>query len=381
MKILMLSNHYLPHMSGVATSITRTIRNLEKLGHEVKLIVPAFPEFTETNPKIYRVPSYPFRPPLIPLPYPGKSFIAKVVTDFKPDIIHTHQPFMLGKTGLKVALKNHIPFVFTHHAMYEQYVHYAPFLPNSLLQKIIVRRVMRFANKVSAVVAPSESVAKILHERKIKTPVFIIPTGINPEFFVRGPETRNATRKKWGVKKTETVIISFARLAAEKNFELLLKAFALLQEKTKKPLRLILGGDGPATNSLKKLAEKLDLGKKIIFTGSFPYTDVPDFLIGADIFAYPSLSETQGLVTLEALATGLPTVVVDAPGNRDIVKDGISGLITNPTVKDFTSKILSLITSPKLRTALAEQSIPRATDFSEEKMAEKMVNLYKSLLR
>jgi len=213
------------------------------------------------------------------------------------------------------------------------------------------------------------------------TPVFVIPTGINPDFFVRANEVRIASRKKWGIKETETVIISFARLAVEKNFELLLKAFALVRKKTKKPIRLILGGDGPTTDSLKKLAKKLRLGKKIIFTGSFPHSDVPDFLIGADIFAYPSLSETQGLVTLEALATGLPAVVVDAPGNRDIITDGISGLITKPTIKDFTAKLLSLIKSPKLRNSLAEKSIPRASEFSEEIMAQKMANLYESLIR
>jgi glycosyltransferase involved in cell wall biosynthesis len=210
--------------------------------------------------------------------------------------------------------------------------------------------------------------------------VTVIPTGINPQFFVRNSEVRNATRKKWGIKETETVIISFARLSKEKNFELLLKAFALIQEKTKKSLRLILGGDGPATGSLKRLATKLGLKEKIIFSGSFPHEEVPDFLIGADIFAYPSLSETQGLVTLEALATGLPAVVVDAPGNRDIVTNGINGLITKPTVNDFATKLLSIIESPKLRDSLAEKSIPRANEFSEEKMVRKMTELYQSLI-
>lgn len=380
MKILMLSNHYLPHVSGVATSITRTVRNLEKLGHEIKLIVPAFPGFTETNPNIYRVPSYPFQPPLIPLPYPGKGFIAKIVKSFQPDIIHAHQPFLLGKTGLKVAEKANIPFVFTHHAMYEQYVHYAPFLPNHLLQKIVIKRVMRFANKTSVVVAPSESVKTILEKRRIQTPVQVVPTGINPQFFKVTPEMRKKTRKNWGVEENETVIVSYARLAVEKNFHLLLETFAGLLKQTTKSLRLILGGDGPARDSLEKLSAKLNLENKIIFAGSFPHEKVTAFLAGADIFAYPSLSETQGLVTLEALASGLPAVVVDAPGNRDIVVNGACGLITTPTANDFTAKIKIVIDNADLRAKFSAGAITRANEFSEGKMAEKMAGLYKSLL-
>lgn len=381
MKILMLSNHYLPHQSGVATSITRTVRNLEKLGHQVKLIVPAFPGFTETNPNIYRVPSYPFRPPLIPLPYPGKSFIEKVVKEFHPDIIHTHQPFLLGKTGLKVARKHNIPFVFTHHAMYEQYVHYAPFLPNKLLQKIVIKRVMRFANKVSAVVAPSESVTKLLASRNIQVPVQTIPTGINPAFFSATATMRAETRAKWQVSNDELVIVSFARLAYEKNFELLLQAFAQLLKQTPKKMRLVLGGDGPAQNSLEKFSAKLGLSAKIIFAGAFPHSDVAKFLAGADIFAYASSSETQGLVTLESLAAGIPAVVVDAPGNRDIVTDGVCGLIAQPNVEDFSKKIMLVVDDDNLRARLAAGTRPRAEEFSEEKMAEKMAGLYKSLCK
>jgi len=381
MKILMLSNHFYPHISGVATSITRTTRNLEKLGHDVRLIAPAFPNFTETNPKIYRVPAYPFRPPLIPLPYPGKSFIAQVVADFQPDIIHTHQPFLLGKTALKIACKNQIPFVFTHHAMYEQYAHYAPFLPNKILQKIVIRRVMRFIKKVSAVVAPSQSVANMLWERKIQTPVFVIPTGINSQFFNTTPETRAATRKAWGISQDETVIISYARLAKEKNFDLLLRAFAQLLKQTKQPLRFVLGGDGPARKSLEELNIKLGLAKKTIFTGYFPHTEVVNFLAGGDIFAYGSLSETQGLVTLEALAAGLPAVVVDAPGNRDIVVDGVCGLITQPNASDLSAKLAKIVNDTDLRLRLVGNAIPRANEFSEEKMAQKMVALYQSLSR
>lgn len=380
MKILMLSNNYLPHVSGVGTSITRTMRNLEMLGHDIELVVPVYPNYVESNPKIHRVPSIPLAEPLIPLPLPGKKYVRQIVEHFKPNIMHTHHPFLLGKTALKIAKEKNIPIVMTYHAMYEEYTHYVPLLPESILKKYVIRNVRHFANQLDAVVAPSESISKILHERNFKSPIHVIPTGINPEYFITEPSARLITRDNWNVKEKDIVIISFARLAKEKNFNLLLEAFAQILQKTSATVKLVLGGDGPAKSDLQKTAEKLGIEKNTIFTGEIPHENVPEFLAGGDIFAYPSLSETQGLVTLEALASGLPAVVIDAPGNRDVVQNGVCGLVSGADLQSFSSALMRLISEENLRAEFADNAKRRADEFSEIRMAKKMGEFYESLM-
>jgi len=381
MKILMLSNNYLPHVSGVSVSITRTMRNLEKLSHDIELVVPAYPNYVEPNPKIHRIQSLPLSEPLIPLPLPGKKALRQIVEKFKPDLMHTHHPFLLGKTALKIAKEKNIPIVMTYHSMYEEYIHYIPLLPEKILKKYVIRNVKNFANQLNAIVAPSESIFKILHERNFKPPVQVIPTGINPEYFVTPPSARLTTRDNWGINEKDIIIISFARLAKEKNFNLLMEAFSQVLKKTSFAVKLVLGGDGPAKSSLQNLAKKLGIEKNTIFTGDIPHEDVPKFLAGGDIFAYPSLSETQGLVTLEALASGLPAVVVDAPGNRDVVENNVCGLVSGTDLYSFSSALIKLVSKKELRMKLASNARKRADEFSETRMAKKMESLYESLIQ
>lgn len=379
MKILMFTNHYLPHISGVATSIKRTMKGLENLGNTVHLIAPRYPHFFETDSRISRIPSLPL--PIIPLPFPLRRLIARISEKFSPEIIHTHHPFLLGKIAMKISKAKKIPLVFTYHAMYEHYIHYIPLVPVSFLKSAVIKKVMNFANNASAVVAPSLSVAEVLRKRGIKTLVRIIPTGIELDKFKITATARQKTRETWNARDGSTVIVTFARLAPEKNFEFVLKAFArLINDYAMDDLMLVVGGDGPSKNSLENLAETLGIKKNTLFPGAIKHENIPDFLAGADIFAFASLSETQGLVTLEALAAGLPAVVVDAPGSRDVVENGKSGLIAKPEIADFTGILHKVITDFNLRKRLSEGARERAKEFSEDKIAQRLNELYKELL-
>ncbi len=377
MKIVMLTNNYLPHVSGVATSIRRLMRNLELRGHEAHLIAPFPSEKNEDIRCIHRVPALPLPEPLIPLPLPIKFFAEKIINNIQPDILHVHHPFLLGKTALRIAKKKHIPIVFTYHSMYEQYVHYVPLV--SGIEKLVLNNVMRFANQVDAVVAPSQSVADIIRKRGLKKHVEVIPTGINPDFFKVSDGSRETKRAEWGIKDDEIVIFSFARLGSEKSFDKLIQTFALL-EKEHDNLKLVIGGEGPEKVPLMLLAKKLQVGDKVIFTGEIPHEEVPLALCGADIFAYFSMSETQGLVTLEALAGGLPAVVTNAPGNRDIVEHDKNGFVVNPEPKILAEALNKLINNELLREKFSVSARQRAKEFSERNMGQRMEKLYTDCL-
>ncbi len=380
MKVAMITNHYYPHISGVATSIAKLTEGLEKIGHEVHIFAPKYINHIDSSPRIHRVPSISLPFQVIPLPLPGKKVLEKEVMKIKPDIIHVHHPFMLGKTALKIGRRNNIPVIFTYHAMYENYVHYFPLIPQKISQFYVIQSALRFANRTNVVIAPSESVQEILLKRGLKSKMVVVPTGINPDIFVKDNLVRTETRKKWNVKENEIAIISIARLGKEKNFEMLIEAYSLLPENLFKNLKLIIGGDGPAKTELENKVNSLNIKEKVVFVGEMPYEEVPNFLAGGDIFAYPSMSETQGLVTLEAQAASLPVIATDAPGNRDILRNKITGLLVNNDSNDFANKMAFLIENQEMRKTMSIEARRRSLDFAQTNIVKKIEGIYRDCL-
>lgn len=380
MIVAMFTNNYLPHVSGVATSITRLERGLTKRGHTVHIVAPKFFRHHDESATVHRVPSLGIPGVQLPLPLLVPAGLARTLQTLSPDIIHAHHPFLLGRLALAMARRLRRPIVFTYHAMYEEYTHYVPLLPRQWLRARVIRQALDFAQQVDAVIAPSASIANILRERGLRTPLHVIPTGIATELFVRNAAVRRETRTAWGIREHDLVIVSFARISHEKNFRLLLDAFALLRAReVHERLHLRIGGDGPEKAALRAYVEQRGLSESVRFVGHLPHEAVPSFLAGGDLFAYPSSSETQGLVTLEALAAGLPAVVVDAPGNRDIVEHERSGLVTVPTAEGLAAALEDMVLHADRRAAFAARARERADAFSVEHMAEQVEALYASL--
>lgn len=144
-------------------------------------------------------------------------------------------------------------------------------------------------------------------------------------------------------------------------------------------MKLLVAGDGKERPALEHLARTLGIEERVLFVGEVPHEHIPMFLAGGDLFAYASQSETQGLVTLEALAAGLPAVVVDAPGNRDIVENGTSGIVTAPSATALAEGLQRLVADAALRTRYAAGARTRAQAFSVEHMAAQMETLYAGL--
>lgn len=382
MIVAMFTNNFAPNTSGVTTSITRLSRGLKARGHAVHVFAPWVPHHRDSDIMVHRVVSLPLPQPWIPLSLPYPPGLSRAVARVRPDIFHAHHPFLLGRDALRLARRRACPIVFTYHAMYEEYVHFVPLLPEAPLRSLVRHFALDFSQRVDAVIAPSESLAATLRSRGLVTPLHVVPTGIDPRLFERNEAVRKTTREMWGVGPQNIVVVSFARLSREKKFDMLLTAFArLVGAHSQEHLRLVLGGEGPARERLEKLSRALGLERHVLFAGPLPHEAVPSFLAGGDLFAYASTSETQGLVTLEALAAGLPAVVVDAPGNRDVVQDRVSGLITAVSPEAIATGLSTLVEDQTLRKALADGARKRALDFSEDVFAKHVEHLYASLLR
>ena len=381
MHIAYFTNTYLPVVSGVVRSVQLFRDALSSLGHNV-FIFAQEDDYEDTEPFIFRYPS--LRLPLavdIPAALPVSSFVDQLIPKLKLDVIHTHHPFLLGQTAASKARDLNLPLVFTFHTQYHEYTHYIPFSQEQV-QEFIKDRVMNwlreYMRKCQHIVIPSESMRSILvNDYGLVDRFTVIPTGLDIAPFKEADGV--ALRAEWGW-SDDKVIISVGRLAEEKNWVTLLQAFALAQRKQPN-LRLVLVGDGPQAQSLRQVAGELGLMEYVLFAGRVPFDQVPTYLKAADLFAFASVTETQGLVTLEAMAAGLPVVAVEASGTQDIVEDGAQGFLVRNDPDDLSNGILKLIDNPELMGTFKTDALKKSRAYDNRRLARKMLKVYEQAIR
>jgi glycosyltransferase involved in cell wall biosynthesis len=187
-----------------------------------------------------------------------------------------------------------------------------------------------------------------------------------------------ALRAEKGWQK-ETVLISVGRLAPEKNWDTLIQAFAKVHTDHQEA-RLVLIGDGPARQGLEALAAELGIADRVTFTGSIPFEQIPGYLKAADLFAFASVTETQGIVTMEAMAAGLPVVAVDGPGTRDIVQNGKQGYLVENNPDALAKKLNQLLSDSQRIKRFSNQALKRAKTFDVNELSKQMLTMYEQAI-
>jgi len=381
MHIAYFTNTYLPVVNGVVRSVQSFRDALTAMGHNV-FVFAQEDDYEDTEPFIFRYPS--LRLPLgvdIPTALPVSTFVDQLIPKLKLDVIHTHHPVLLGQTAATKARDYNLPLIFTFHTQYQEYTHYIPF-PQEQVQEFLkntVRNWMReFMRKCQHIIIPSESMRSILvNDYGLVDRYTVIPTGIDITPFKKANGT--ALRAEWDW-PDDKVIISVGRLAEEKNWVTLLQAFAIAQ-KAQPNIRLVLLGDGPQADALRQLVGELGVADRVMFTGKVPFTDVPNYLKAADIFAFASITETQGIVTLEAMAAGLPSVAVDASGTRDILENGKQGFLVQNDANDLANGIIKLVENSSLMNNFKSAALRTSRAYDNKRLARKMLKAYEQAIQ
>jgi glycosyltransferase involved in cell wall biosynthesis len=261
--------------------------------------------------------------------------------------------------------------VFTFHTRYDEYTHYVPINPE--ISKMMIDRWMaRYLEKCQHIITPSESIKKILIDSGIEGDITAIPTGIYITPFQEADGQPVREQLGWG---DDIVLISIGRLAKEKNFETVLQASAKVM-KERPHVRLVIVGGGMEEKPLAKLAEDLGIADQVNFTGTIPFEEVPSYLKAADIFCFASVTETQGLVTMEAMAADLPIVAVDATGTSDAVEHGKDGLLTENDAGALAAALEQVIDDAELRQHLMEGAKEKVQWFDIHRQAQRMLGVY-----
>lgn len=379
MNIALLTNTFTPHVGGVARSVEAFAKAYRELGHRVLVVAPQFEDTPEHETDVFRIPAIQhFNGSDFSVVLPVPSGLSEKMEEFKPDIIHSQHPFLLGMTAVRIARTLDLPLVFTHHTLYEQYTHYVPG-DSPAMKRFVIELSTRYANLADQVFAPSESIRDMLIERGVISPVLVVPTGVSVECFAHGNGSK--FRRKKHIPEDAIVVGHMGRLAPEKNLEFLARSVVAFMKGHGAAMFLLVGA-GPSQEAIEQIFAEAGMSDRLCMCGVLENGDLADALNAMSVFAFASKSETQGMVLTEAMAAGLPVVALDAPGVREVVVDAKSGrVITEESRQAFAAALRWVCTrSREEKNALIAAARATAEAFSMPVSARKALAAYESLL-
>lgn len=333
MRIAMYTDTFFPSINGVAVSIATLANALAEEGHQVFIQAPRptkpvdtsifHPNITTNFVRSFDARIYPdFRIAT------GLPLSLSKIRQFNPDVIHVHTPFSLGIEGLLISKRLGVPVIYTFHTYFmDADAMKIIGIRNTRLANLIQKGGWRFSNLFCAmfdtIIAPSQFVAKDLHKHGVKRPIVVCPNMLGDETYAKPTSTRSIIKH----------LLFVGRLSPEKRVHLLLHTLARLQEDHPE-LILDIVGDGIARNDLFDLSFELGISSKIRWHGQIPHHELMSrrFYHQGDLFLFLSRFETQGLVTLEAMAHGLPVIATSSKANREVIGSG--GLVLSDTADE-----------------------------------------------
>ncbi len=378
MNILIFTNTFTPHVGGVARSVEAFTEEYRKRGHRVMLVAPEFADMPQSEVDVVRIPAIQnFNASDFSVVLPIHPQLSETIDAFRPDIVHSQHPFLLGMTAVRIARHRGLPLVFTHHTLYEQYTHYVPG-DSPALKRFAIELATGYANLADQVFAPSESIRDLLQQRGVTTPIAVVPTGVRLEHFAHGDAP--AFRRQMGIPEDAFVVGHLGRLAPEKNLAFLAQAVADFVGSHPHAHFLVIG-TGPSENSLREIFARANLEARLHVAGILQQQALADALHAMDLFAFASTSETQGMVLTEAMAAGLPVVALDAPGAREVVRDWHNGrLLLEATTTAFSAALQWVAgLGPESLCKLKQAALETADAFSMPRSADKALACYEAL--
>jgi len=373
LRIALFSDSALPILNGVSVSIDTLVQGLRQRGHSVHIFTASHPGHQDADPNTYRFPALhtPWTPGY-PLAVPPFFPMIRHFRRHQFDLIHCHTPYTLGFVGLRWAQSHDIPVVATYHTLYDKYAHYVPFFPKGYVRYKIAKHTNFFYNSVRQVIVPSDAALRWLKRHSVRTPMTVIPTGITT--YPSPP--RAEARAMLGIRPDQKVILYVGRIAREKNMITLLESVRLAFG-LDPSLVLWLVGDGPMREECARRAREMGIGDRVRFVGFVPRVEVDLYFEAADLFLFCSVTETQGLVVAEAMAHGLPAVVVNGGGASAAVESGINGLTVRNDPEAICGSIVDVLAEDGPYAAMSQAARITARGMSQDAMIDRIVEVYR----
>lgn len=380
MKIAFFTDTYHPQPNGVATAVGFMVKNLREKDLKVHLFAPKIKGYKDNEVDIHRLPSIRALPSLpdsirLPIPIPHKNFLKMVRLDF--DLVHAHGNGVFSLLGLLASRTKKVPYILTFHTQISQFSHY--FLKGKVIKGELLNNILlkRFGNLCDGIITPSEKMKQELIKSGVKKHIEVIPNFVDLERFK--VKNNHFLHKKYQIPKESSILLAVGRLGKEKNFEFLLEIFKKLTEENDRAY-LIIVGEGSGETELRKYISKLNLKKRVKLTGRIPYDQMPYVYKDATIFVFPSVSEVQPMVAIEAAASSLPLIVAKDQAYRGMVINNKNGYLLPLKKEIFAKKISQLLNDANLRKKFAQNSAKIVQkNFDSDRCIKKLIKFYKQV--
>jgi glycosyltransferase involved in cell wall biosynthesis len=292
----------------------------------------------------------------------------------KIDLIHSQTPGSIGLLGIILAKQSGIPHLHHYQTYFEDYAHYL-MLPSVLMRFSIKKLSKWFCNRMDLITVPTYPFKSLLESYGIKKEIRLWTSGINTRRFRYGQNIRN----ELGIDQGKILLLFVGRVAKEKNIEFLLELMPDLVKKDPR-FHLLVVGDGPQREELIQYAKSLGVKRHVSFVGYIPRERMADIYHSADLFVFSSLTETQGLVVLEAMAASLPVVAVPAFGIKYVLQDGEGAFLSELNKHEFIDKILRMLRKD-VYGKMRKKALRYVARFSCERSTADIIRIYKDLIR
>lgn len=388
MNVIIFTDTYPPQINGVGTS-SKTLHDALVAHGDKCMVVTTNPYNYEIMEEgdVVRIPGmtlkfiYDYKMAGI---YNKKVF--NIVKDFKPDVIHIQTEYGIGQFGFISASKLNVPAVSTYHTMMEDYAYYV----TKGFFDAAARGWMRFFARATVLrsrefVTPSDKIREYMRSIGVDGYINVIPTGIDFDKFSKSNFSNNeilALRAKYGIAPDEKVVLSLGRVAKEKSIDICIKGFArYLRQSGDKKTKMVIVGGGPAVPELKELCEKEGIASKTVFVGPVPQDEVPRYYQLGDVFVSASITETQGLTFMEAMASDLVLFARYDDTLISTIHDGENGYFFFDE-EDFANKLPGILSidGAKKKDIIEKAHIGLAP-YSLELFYQKMHEVYKNAIR
>lgn len=382
MKLLIVADNYYPNVNGAAYAALRLAEGLALRGQEVRVLTVSrngSPERYEHNGvPVYGIHSMPFGRIRVPVPFLVHYDVRKVFDDYKPDVVHVEGHYAAGKHACHIAKERGIGLVATNHFMPENLTHYAPIgnWGRKVVRYFAWKHFVKVYSQADIVTTPTKTAAELLHSIGLKNPVEVISNGIDLTRFC--PARRGTEVSAHYNLPDEPRLLYVGRLDLEKNIALVIRAFA--KARGTATFHLVLAGSGAEEERLKKLARALKIPECVTFTGFVPDELLPELYASCDAFMMAGTAELQSIVTMEAMASGLPVIAVNAIALPELVDETNGFLYEHNDVETLAEDMRKLFTDHELYKKLREGSLKRIKLHSEPLIIDKYQDAYRRVL-
>ena len=349
LRIAVITETYPPDINGVARTLAITVEGLRHLGHTITVIRPRHPQDATSR----QAGSADVLVKGLPIPFyrqlrmglPAKRALSRLWSMHRPDVVHIATEGPLGWSALKVAQKLRLPVSTDFRTNFHAYTeHYGV----GWLKTPIMAYLRKFHNASNSTMVPTEQLRDELQQLGFER-LHVVSRGVDVQRFA--PQHRSEViRQSWGVAPDDVVLLCVSRLATEKNLYIVLQCFKKLTQQQPR-LKLVMVGDGPLRESLQKDCPQA------VFTGFLSEVELAQHYASADVFVFPSTTETFGNVSLEAMASGLPVVAFDDAAARFLIRHGESGMLAAVgDVAAFEAHVAKLVHDANLRSTLSQRA-------------------------